>query len=100
MRVRLKGLLSVYPWIDAEENVGNLFMVFLMHLFFQDYLILTNILFALPDYEVDKYDIGSGFGHFGIAVDNVRLISFLLWPMLEHFHNIPSMHRLQKQWIS
>ncbi|PWA66088.1 hypothetical protein CTI12_AA317230 [Artemisia annua] len=23
------------------------------------------------NYEVDKYDIGSGFGHFGIAVDNV-----------------------------
>lgn len=25
----------------------------------------------LPDYGVDKYDIGSAFGHFGIAVDDV-----------------------------
>ena len=24
-----------------------------------------------PDYGVDKYDIGSGFGHFGIAVEDV-----------------------------
>lgn len=26
---------------------------------------------ALPDYGVDQYDIGSGFGHFGIAVEDV-----------------------------
>lgn len=25
----------------------------------------------LSDYGVDKYDIGTGFGHFGIAVDDV-----------------------------
>ena len=25
------------------------------------------------DYGVDKYDIGTGFGHFGIGVDDVRL---------------------------
>lgn len=25
----------------------------------------------LPDYGVDKYDIGTAFGHFGIAVDDV-----------------------------
>ena len=24
-----------------------------------------------PDYGVDKYDIGSGFGHFGVAVEDV-----------------------------
>lgn len=26
------------------------------------------------DYGVDKYDIGTGFGHFGIAVDDVRSV--------------------------
>lgn len=26
----------------------------------------------LTDYGVDKYDIGTGFGHFGIAVEDVR----------------------------
>lgn len=31
----------------------------------------------LPDYGVDKYDIGTGFGHFGIAVDDV---SYYLFP--------------------
>lgn len=25
----------------------------------------------LPDYGVDKYDIGTGFGHFGVAVEDV-----------------------------
>jgi hypothetical protein len=25
------------------------------------------------DYGVDKYDIGAGFGHFGVGVDDVRL---------------------------
>jgi lactoylglutathione lyase len=25
----------------------------------------------LADYGVDKYDIGTGFGHFGIAVEDV-----------------------------
>lgn len=33
------------------------------------YLIFSFM--ALPDYGVDQYDIGSGFGHFGIAVDDV-----------------------------
>lgn len=28
-------------------------------------------LILLPDYGVDKYDIGTGFGHFGIAVEDV-----------------------------
>lgn len=28
-------------------------------------------LMMLPDYGVDKYDIGTGFGHFGIAVEDV-----------------------------
>lgn len=28
-------------------------------------------LWWIPDYGVDKYDIGTGFGHFGIAVENV-----------------------------
>lgn len=31
----------------------------------------------LPDYGVDKYDIGTGFGHFGIAVDDVSYYFFL-----------------------
>ena len=26
----------------------------------------------VPDYGVDKYDIGTAFGHFGIAVEDVR----------------------------
>ena len=26
---------------------------------------------VLPDYGVDKYDIGTAFGHFGIAVEEV-----------------------------
>lgn len=33
---------------------------------------LSVILFT--DYGVDKYDIGAGFGHFGIAVDDVSLL--------------------------
>ncbi|RWW39095.1 hypothetical protein BHE74_00055601, partial [Ensete ventricosum] len=32
------------------------------------------ILQMMADYGVDKYDIGTGFGHFGIAVEDVRLI--------------------------
>jgi hypothetical protein len=28
---------------------------------------------VLTDYGVDKYDIGTGFGHFGIAVEDVSL---------------------------
>jgi hypothetical protein len=27
----------------------------------------------LTDYGVEKYDIGTGFGHFGIAVEDVSL---------------------------
>lgn len=33
---------------------------------------------VLLDYGVDKYDIGTGFGHFGIAVEDVRFCSYLL----------------------
>lgn len=34
--------------------------------------MLINILrIDVSDYGVDKYDIGSGFGHFGIAVEDV-----------------------------
>ena len=32
----------------------------------------------LPDYGVNKYDIGTGFGHFGIAVEDVSSF-FLKW---------------------
>lgn len=28
----------------------------------------------MADYGVDKYDIGTGFGHFGVAVEDVRLL--------------------------
>ena len=28
---------------------------------------------VLPDYGVDKYDIGTAFAHFGIAVEDVSL---------------------------
>ena len=31
------------------------------------------LLILLLDYGVDKYDIGAGFGHFGIAVEDVSL---------------------------
>ena len=39
---------------------------------------LCHFLMILADYGVDKYDIGSGFGHFGIAVEDVSVnwISF------------------------
>lgn len=30
----------------------------------------------LTDYGVDKYDIGTGFGHFGIAVEDVSFVTF------------------------
>lgn len=32
----------------------------------------------LADYGVNKYDIGTGFGHFGIAVEDVSSF-FLKW---------------------
>ncbi len=32
-------------------------------------------LLMLPDYGVEKYDIGAGFGHFGIAVEDVSSCS-------------------------
>lgn len=35
----------------------------------------------LPDYGVNKYDIGTGFGHFGIAVEDVSSF-FLKWRCL------------------
>lgn len=35
-----------------------------------------NFGFNISDYGVDKYDIGTGFGHFGIAVDDVSIPSF------------------------
>ncbi|KAH1114554.1 hypothetical protein J1N35_007932 [Gossypium stocksii] len=34
---------------------------------------------ALPDYGVDKYDIGTAFGHFGIGVENVGGCGFFKW---------------------
>lgn len=35
------------------------------------------------DYGVDKYDIGTGFGHFGIAVEDVSLTSLHIWLRFE-----------------
>ena len=40
--------------------------------------ICVSVHMLLSDYEVDKYDIGTGFGHFGIAVEDVRIIPVLL----------------------
>lgn len=40
-------------------------------------------LLNLADYGVDKYDIGTGFGHFGIAVEDVRVCFF----NYERLHN-------------
>lgn len=34
----------------------------------------------ITDYGVDKYDIGAGFGHFGIAVDDVSFFLQTLVP--------------------
>jgi hypothetical protein len=31
----------------------------------------------LADYGVESYDIGSGFGHFGIAVEDVRIYLYI-----------------------
>lgn len=33
--------------------------------------IMTSGFGFLEDYGVDNYDIGTGFGHFGVAVENV-----------------------------
>jgi hypothetical protein len=38
--------------------------------------LVFSIFLLLADYGVDKYDIGDGFGHFGIAVEDVSY-SFL-----------------------
>lgn len=32
----------------------------------------------VPDYGVDKYDIGTGFGHFGVAVEDVSYAKILV----------------------
>jgi len=32
----------------------------------------------VPDYGIDKYDMGDGFGHIGLAVDDVSLPNLLL----------------------
>lgn len=42
-------------------------------------LINRSIYFSfnnISDYGVEKYDIGTGFGHFGIAVDDVSFLNF------------------------
>jgi len=39
-------------------------------------LILAFLFNNISDYGVDKYDIGTAFGHFGIAVDDVSFPSF------------------------
>lgn len=35
---------------------------------------LISNLIILADYGMDKYDIGTGFGHFGIAVEDVSCL--------------------------
>lgn len=45
-----------------------------------DSSLVLLVLMSFADYGVDKYDIGTGFGHFGIAVEDVSTcawISFL-----------------------
>lgn len=39
-------------------------------------LIFIFYVTIVSDYGVDKYDIGTGFGHFGIAVDDVSFPNF------------------------
>lgn len=41
----------------------------------------------MPDYGVDKYDIGTGFGHFGIAVDDVSSFSVNIYFLFD-FSNL------------
>lgn len=43
------------------------------------FLLLYDLV-MLVDYGVDKYDIGNGFGHFGVAVEDVSslLLNLLL----------------------
>ena len=31
----------------------------------------------VADFGVDKYDIGTGFGHFGVAVEDVSSLKFI-----------------------
>lgn len=52
---------------DLELNKCNL-----LHITFGLFLI------TMTDYGVDKYDIGSGFGHFGVAVEDVSYY-ILIW---------------------
>ena len=54
-----KNLLVCYRIINRTVTYRLNFLAF----FFFFFLIL--------DYGVDKYDIGTGFGHFGIAVEDV-----------------------------
>ena len=62
----------------------------------------------IPDYGIDKYDIGTGFGHFGIAVEDVSLLnnvsSAIIYEphqiMLKHSSSDVYMFRLPKLWIS
>lgn len=43
------------------------------------------LLLVVPDYGVDKYDIGTGFGHFGIAVEDVSLCHQSFVSSSDHF---------------
>lgn len=74
------------------------------------FLWICYFLMMFSDYGVDKYDIGTGFGHFGIAVEDVS--SPLLFPnilfaksdyatcfIILHFQFQIFFCRLQKLWI-
>ncbi|KVH89511.1 DDT domain-containing protein [Cynara cardunculus var. scolymus] len=53
-RVRLKRPFSIHPWIDSEENVGNLLMVWRFCMTFADVLGLWP--FTLDEFVQDLHD--------------------------------------------
>ena len=44
---------------------------FVYSVFFHGYYLISYFAYGVSDYGVDKYNLGSGFGHFGIAVEDV-----------------------------
>lgn len=44
-------------------------------------------LLLLTDYGVESYNIGTGFGHFGIAVEDVSLYIFFYSLLIQHCHD-------------
>ncbi|RRT57781.1 hypothetical protein B296_00041860 [Ensete ventricosum] len=74
---------TLMPSLDMDPKT-HILLLNLLTLSDMDYFFMLCILQMMADYGVDKYDIGTGFGHFGIAVEDVRLIfmynnDFFFW---------------------